>query len=61
MKLKKKIFYILYLMANALPDNDSRLKCFQKQIRVFFVKRFCKSVGTNVNIQKNATLLDKTV
>lgn len=54
--MKLKIFYVLYLIAKALPDNDSRLKCFQRKIRYFLVKRFCKSVGTNVNIQKNATI-----
>lgn len=56
MELKRKIFFVLYLVAKVLPNNDSRLRFYQKQIRGFFVKRFCKSVGKNVNIQRNATI-----
>ena len=56
MNFKRKICFALYLLAKALPNNESRVRCFQREIRGFLVRRFATSVGSNINIQRNATL-----
>lgn len=56
MNFKRKICFALYLLAKALPNNESRVKCFQREIRGFLVRRFATSVGSNINIQRNATI-----
>lgn len=56
MEFKKKIYYLLYQFAMYLPNTDSYINLFSKQIRAFCVKRFCRKVGTNVNIQRKAVI-----
>lgn len=56
MNLKRKICFALYQIAKTLPNNDGRVKCFQRRIRSFLVRNFAEFVGANVNIQCNATI-----
>lgn len=56
MNLKRKICFAVYLIVKHLPNNESRIKCFQKSIRSFIVRGFASSAGCKIDIQKNATL-----
>ena len=53
----KKIFLRLYnITAKNLPLSNSKFNIGQKQIRYWFAKHIVKSIGTNVNIEKGASL-----
>lgn len=56
MKIKRIVCYLMYQFATYLPNTDSPVNLFSKQIRAFCVKGFCDKVGRNVNIQRKAII-----
>ena len=53
MKLKGIIGYVGLRICDILPQNESKIKLGQTQLRRFFAKLFMASCGKKTNIQKN--------
>ncbi len=56
MDFKRNFYYLLYKFAMYLPNTDSHINLFSKQIRGFCVNAFCKKGGKNINIQRKAII-----
>lgn len=54
--MKKILLHLYNISAKHLPLSNSKLNFGQKQIRYWFAKHIVKSIGTNVNIEKGASL-----
>ena len=54
--MKKLFLHIYNFTAKHLPLSNSKINIGQKAIRYWFAKHIVKSIGSNVNIEKGASL-----
>ena len=58
-KTSRAFLYVLYeFLAKRLPFSYSKYNFGQLYLRRFILKRLCKKVGTNVNLDRNVNILD---